>query len=674
MRRRLALLAPIVISACDPAPPTPPPGVPINPATEMKDDIFGDETKTAPPVTGDFTRLDRPTFNRMANRLDLPLYWAADTNKNGQPDVDEVASLVFFPTQGKWVDGGAFTSDFGTAYERMVAAQTEKPTGADAERQTKLIAELDDAASVLVWTKLRGQSSDATFVRHMLKVSQLVDKIYAIQTGSAKVASKVASDAASQSVFRRNGGPRCATPKFESDKTCTATPGVEPYVDVWPEALQKNDAFCKEIEKESDAIRDPFTVVRQKGDKLVAVKYSEAYASEMKAVAEELRAAAKDLAGSNEQALVTYLNEAATSFETNDWKPADEAWAKMNARNSRWYLRVGPDEVYWEPCSLKAGFHVSFARINTDSLALQDKLTPLQQEMEDSLAKLLGKSYKARKVTFHLPDFIDIVLNAGDSRDAIGATIGQSLPNWGPVANEGRGRTVAMTNLYEDPDSHAVRAKKAESILAPATMAKFVAEGGPGLLGTVLHEATHNLGPAHEYEVNGKKDDEVFGGELASMLEELKAQSGAYFYLWMLLDKGVITKTEVERSLVDSLVWSVNHISRGMYSNGRRKPYSQLAAIQLGFFMDEGAITWKADRKAANGSDAGSFEIDFKKMRDACVKLMKTVGKIKAEGDKEGALKLANKYVEKGSNVPFSIIEERMRRFPQPNFVYAIDW
>ena len=27
----------------------------------------------------------------------------------------------------------------------------------------------------------------------------------------------------------------------------------------------------------------------------------------------------------------------------------------------------------------------------------------------------------------------------------LGATIGQSLPNWGPVANEGRGRTVAMT-------------------------------------------------------------------------------------------------------------------------------------------------------------------------------------------------------------------------------------
>ena len=42
-------------------------------------------------------------------------------------------------------------------------------------------------------------------------------------------------------------------------------------------------------------------------------------------------------------------------------------------------------------------------------------------------------------------------------RTPLGATIGQSLPNWGPVANEGRGRTVAMVNFYSDPDSVAAR-------------------------------------------------------------------------------------------------------------------------------------------------------------------------------------------------------------------------
>ena len=77
---------------------------------------------------------------------------------------------------------------------------------------------------------------------------------------------------------------------------------------------------------------------------------------------------------------------------------------------------------------------MTFARINPDSLRWQEKLTPVQQEMEDSLAALIGEPYKARKVKFHLPDFIDITTNSGDDRSAVGATIGQSLPNWGPVA------------------------------------------------------------------------------------------------------------------------------------------------------------------------------------------------------------------------------------------------
>ncbi len=51
----------------------------------------------------------------------------------------------------------------------------------------------------------------------------------------------------------------------------------------------------------------------------------------------------------------------------------------MTVDNSRWYVRVGPDETYWEPCSQKAGFHLSFARIDDQSLRWQDKLKPVQQ-------------------------------------------------------------------------------------------------------------------------------------------------------------------------------------------------------------------------------------------------------------------------------------------------------
>jgi hypothetical protein len=403
------------------------------------------------------------------------------------------------------------------------------------------------------------------------------------------------------------------------------------------------------------------------------VPYTEAYAELMQPVARTLRQAAEAIeADPSEAALVTYLRAAATAFESNDWEPADEAWSRMSVRNSRWYVRVGPDETYWEPCSLKAGFHLTFARIDQGSIAWQDRLQPIQGDMERALAELAADVYTAREVSFHMPDFIEIVVNAGDDRDAFGATIGQSLPNWGPVANEGRGRTVAMSNLYTDPDSLARRRAQASTMLSPESMARYTDSATPGLLSTILHEATHNLGPAHEYRVAGQTADEAFGGGMASMLEELKAQSGALFYLDWLRERGVLTQAQVEEAYVDSVVWALGHVSRGMYTpTGQRKPYSQLAAIQLGFLLDEGALRWDADAPTAGGAHRGALTLDFARFPAAARALMARVMRIKAAHDREGAEALSARHVD-GDTVPQAAVAERWRGFPQATFVYAV--
>lgn len=633
----------------------------------------------AAPAARSHRDLDRKTFNAMGVRLNLPVYWASDADGDGEPDPDEVATLLFYPAAPRWSENGAFTPAFEEAYDQLVAAaKAPPPSGPDAARQALLQKELDEAASVLVRTDLRKADAETKeVVRRILAAAALVDRIYFQQTGAAAVASKVADDAASKSVFRRNWGPRCVTPQLERNEACSAAPGgAKVPVDVYPASVQGDTAACKKLEAHPDAkqLLTPFTAVREKDGKLTAVSYHLVYGELMNQVAAELSAAADALKDPKEEPFRTYLRAAARGFQTNDWTAADEAWSKMNARNSKYYLRIGPDEVYWDPCSQKAGFHVSFAFIDAASIALQDKLAPVQQQMEDDVAKRIGAPYKARKVTFQLPDFIQMVINAGDSRDAVGATIGQSLPNWGPVANEGRGRTVAMSNLYTDPDSMAVRRQKAASLLSKETMEHYADDPNISILSTVLHEAMHNLGPAHEYTYQGKKDDQAFGGDLASMLEELKAQTGALYFLPFLRDKGVFTEEQVKKAWVDSLVWGLNHVSRGMYTaSGQRKAYSQLAAVQIGFLMDEGAITWDPKAKTADGKDDGAFRIDFAKMGPAVDKLMKAVGGIKARNDKAGALALAAKYVD-SDKVPQKAVTERMLRFPQPNFVYAIDW
>jgi hypothetical protein len=445
-------------------------------------------------------------------------------------------------------------------------------------------------------------------------------------------------------------------------------------VDVYPAALQADDRFCERLEARegSEDLLAPFVVVRESDDGLEPVPYTEVYATEMSGIAESLDTAAAAMTDPEEEPLRRYLRAAATSFRTNDWEPADEAWAAMNARNSRWYLRVGPDETYWDPCSRKAAFHLTLALINRDSLSWQDRLTPLQGDMERALAALAPEEYEARDVSFSMPDFIDIVVNAGDDRDALGATIGQSLPNWGAVSEEGRGRTVAMSNLYTDADSLRMRRELASTLLSAETMALHADDPTPALLSTILHEATHNLGPAGEYRVNGVAASDAFGGGLASMLEELKAQSGALYFLGLLAERGVIDADMARRSYLDSIIWALGHVSRGMYTPaGHRKAYSQLAAIQIGFLMDEGVIAYDASRPAANGEDTGSFSIDFDAFAAAAEKLMQRVMRLMATQNREDAEGLAARFVD-GDVVPQDVITERHRRFPRQSFVYSV--
>ncbi|MBA3818609.1 MAG: hypothetical protein H0X17_06925 [Deltaproteobacteria bacterium] len=636
------------------------------------------------PAAG-YGALPRADFNRWAVRSNVPVYWIADADDDKTIDPDEIATLRFYPTSGTpestWVEAGALTPAFATAYAAIFAAsQAPAPDAATEEgkRQTLVGQDLDQGRATLVRSDLTGLSADEkAFARHMITVGDLVDDLYELMNGSAALAAKLPADPASHSLFRRNRGPKCVAPATEKEQLCSAIPGSpKPIFDLYPAELQADEKFCDKLAARKDAkdvLSSHFSIVRGTEAALKAVPYTEAYQAQMGAIAKELTAAADVMKVPAEQALVTYLRAAAKSFETNDWVPADEAWAKMTVDNSKWYVRIAPDEVYWEPCAHKAGLHLTFARINQASKEWQQKLVPIQQEMETAVATRAGAPYVARKVTFHLPDFIDIVINAGDDRDPLGATIGQSLPNWGPVANEGRGRTVAMTNISTDRDSMAARRAQAESVFDAASMKSYADTNEPGLLSTILHEVMHNLGPAHEYKVAGKTAGQVFTGPIASVMEELKAQTGALFLIEMVRAKQLISDELAAQTYADSIVWAFGHTSQGMYTGtGERKAYSNLAAIQLGFLLEKGALLWNATAKAANGTDTGAFTIQQDKLIPVVEEMMKLVAGIKARGDLKGAEALLKKYVDSSAIVPHEVIRERFLRHPKPSYVYSV--
>jgi hypothetical protein len=164
----------------------------------------------------------------------------------------------------------------------------------------------------------------------------------------------------------------------------------------------------------------------------------------------------------------------------------------------------------------------------------------------------------------------------------------------------------------------------------------------------------------------------LFTGHHTSDLKNKKPHTGALFLIEALRAKQLLSDELAAQSYADAIVWALGHISQGMYTGSREpKTYSQVAAIQIGFLLDEGALAWEAGTTAGNGKDAGALVIRAEKLVPAIDKMMRVVGGIKARGDLAGARALVAKYVD-GTVVPHAVISERFRRLPKASFVYSV--
>ncbi len=615
----------------------------------------------------------------------MPWLWRSDANGNGRPDPAELELLwgVSHEPASVWrAADGSLTQRTKDALAALQAPAPAPAGDAREQRRRELVRlELAQGRPTLMQSDYRPASDqDRALLRHLMKAAEGIERLYARQKGVLGLDAKIpADDLASQMLFYRNQGPRCVAPATEKEAGCGAIPDLGKLISgLYPKDLQEQPKFCEQLTQQKDAalLMTPFTAVeRGPTGTFRPVPYAAAFKEEMEPVAVELDAAAAVITDPKEAAFKGYLSAAASAFRSNDWEAANEAWVKMNAKNSAWYLRVAPDETYFEPCAEKAGFALALARISPESLAWQAKLDPVKAEMEKAVAELAGPPYKARDVKFQLPDFIELLLNAGDSRFPISGIAGQSLPNWGKVAARG-GRTVAMVNIISDVDSMEALRDQNASVFCAETAARVPLDPAPQMLSTVLHEASHNLGPSHEYKVKGKTGEEVFGGPLAATMEELKAQTAALYFSDWLVDRNLLTAEEAARSHLRELVWGFGQISRGLYSpEGASRPYGHLASIQLGWLHRDGVLVWDPQAKAANGKDVGCFNVKLEGWRPSVLAMAKVVLAAKGRGDRAAAEKLKAEFVDAKS--PWAELREialqRWLRAPRPTFVYAAD-
>jgi hypothetical protein len=641
------------------------------------------QTGRAPASTTN-DRLDRLAFNRRAVELDEPIFWRADANGDGLLAPDELVVTWTYAALARTelVDGrNEFTPKFRAIYERMLRPDdTSALAAAERKRRDAVRLELSQGQPTLVESDLSGASdAEKRMVAHLMRAAVAIEHLYARQKGTAGLEGRIPrDDPASAAMFFRNQGPFCEAPKTENDPACRALPApVKPIFGLYPAELQRDSSFCALLQKQKNAaqLTDHFSIVVP-GDapnSFRPVKYSEAYKDDMEVVAKELEGGASQLED-DEAALKRYLRAAARAFRDDDWEPANEAWVGMGNGHSKYYLRVGPDEVYFEPCGWKAAFAFAFARINQESLAWRRRLEPIKQDLENELARLAGPPYRARPVRFELPDFIDLVLNAGNNRWSRGAVGGQSLPNWGPWAEKG-GRTMIMSNVGVDADSRKVLMTRLASLSCHATMSKVSADPKLEIMAYVLHEAAHNLGPTREHRIKGNLDQVVFGGPLALMLEELKAETAAIYFPAELVRRELITQDEADVAKILEVAFAFGQIAQGVYdSQGRSKPYGELSSIELGVLQGAGVLEWKAGETAANDKDRGCFELHEDLWQGAVAPFAEHVLQIKSRGDRRGAERLKKEWVDDDNDWKKTreVIAERWLREPRGSYVYSL--
>ncbi len=326
-----------------------------------------------------YEQVTRADFNRLAQHLNIPLFWATDKEEPMVLSPKEVVVVLgpdkslrtdWVGTDGNWTD--RFKKAYGAIADLSRQGPSEKGLKpSEVERRALVRQELDQGRPTLLRANLSKLSeAQRNFVSQMLEAGRLIDQIYAKQTGATEWAGSVLpDDPASKYLFFRNQGPWCRAPATEEDPKCSAVPEAPKQVfGLYPAPLQEDSGFCDYLEKQpnGDDLMDHFNTVAaaaaeaaapagnagaaaaagQNNDAgvgpLVATPYSAAYTAEMTEVANILESAAQTLQPDpKEAAMVAYLKSAALAFRNNTWFAADEPWSQMNGKNSQWYLRIG---------------------------------------------------------------------------------------------------------------------------------------------------------------------------------------------------------------------------------------------------------------------------------------------------------------------------------------------
>jgi hypothetical protein len=535
-------------------------------------------------------------------------------------------------------------------FSTPTAAQTKKPRfmiGSAAKGGTpanlKVVPDLDRRLAKFRRVQMPFQTAglsprERQLVRKLVEACSYLESIYWRQSdpeGLSLYQSLAASTSARDVKLRRYlkiNGSRFDL--FDDNMPFVGTDPMPLGRGFYPANLTRDqlEQYIKQHPGQKSAIYDQFTIVRWHDGKLEAVPYHIAYRAFLDPAAQALRAAATL---SQDAVFAKFLRLRADALLSDDYFPSDLAWLEL--KNPKFDIIFAPYETYLDSLLGVKGSYGAAVLVRKEreskKLELFQNYIP---DIQDALP--LAAEDRPSKHGLETPmEVMDAPFRAGDLTHGYQA-VADNLPN-DPRVHEQKGSKKLFFKNFMDARVNYVILPVARRLMEPEQAAKVSREGY--LLGTVLHEICHGLGPAFARTPAGKVTIREAIGPQFSGLEEAKADATGMFALKWLVDHGALPNEKLEEyyaSYVGDLFRTVRF--------GTAEAHGQAEMMEFNYLSERGAI-----RRNANGR----YAIDFEKIPSAITDLTKELLEIEATGDRQRAENWFKKYGEMSDELKASL-------------------
>jgi hypothetical protein len=364
------------------------------------------------------------------------------------------------------------------------------------------------------------------------------------------------------------------------------------------------------------------TIVRRKGNDLEGIPYHVAFRSFLEAAAKALREAA-DL--SSDEAFAKFLRMRADALLTDDYFSSDVAWLEL--KRPRVDVIFAPYETYNDDLlGIKATYGAAVLIRNEDESRRMETFQKYVAEIQDALP--VAERDRPSKRGLETPmEVVDAPFRSADLGHGYQA-VADNLPN-DPRVHELKGTKKIFFKNFMDARVNYVILPLARYMMPEEQVAMVSGEGY--LLGTIMHEICHGLGPAFAHNSSGDKVDiraaigPIYGG-----LEEAKADVVGMFALKWLVDHGVLPKDKLQGYYASYLAGNFRTMRFGAV-----EAHGQAEMMEFNYYLEHGAI-----RRLASGK----YEVDYEKMPVQIENLAKELLQMEATGDRARAEAWFKKY------------------------------